>query len=75
MTETRICENQIPPKRRKLMTYEPEPRSTVLVIYTGGTIGMETNDEGGLQNVFSFNYCTLVDSIQAHFKTIELTKI
>uniref|UniRef100_A0A8W8I7Y9 asparaginase n=1 Tax=Magallana gigas TaxID=29159 RepID=A0A8W8I7Y9_MAGGI len=36
----------IPPKRRKLMTYEPEPRSTVLVIYTGGTIGMETNDEG-----------------------------
>lgn len=52
MTETRICENQIPPKRRKLMTYEPEPRSKVLVIYTGGTIGMETNDEGGLQNVF-----------------------
>lgn len=23
----------------------------------------------------SFNYCTLVDSIQAHFKTTELTKI
>lgn len=22
-----------------------------------------------------FNYCTLIDSIQAHFKTMELTKI
>lgn len=54
MTETRKCENQIPPKRRKLMVCEAEPRSTVLVIYTGGTIGMETNDEGGLQNVYSF---------------------
>jgi L-asparaginase/Glu-tRNA(Gln) amidotransferase subunit D len=28
---------------------EPEPTSRVLVIYTGGTIGMKTNNNGGLE--------------------------
>lgn len=32
---------------------EPEPTSRVLVIYTGGTIGMKTNDNGGLQKTIT----------------------
>lgn len=32
-----------------LNTSEPEPRSSVLVIHTGGTIGLKMNDIGGLQ--------------------------
>lgn len=31
-----------------LNTSEPEPRSRVLVIHTGGTIGLKMNDIGGL---------------------------
>lgn len=27
-------------------------KSKVLAIYTGGTIGMKTNDKGGLQKIF-----------------------
>lgn len=32
-----------------LNTSNPKPRSRVLVIHTGGTIGMQMNDSGGLQ--------------------------
>lgn len=31
-----------------LNTSEPEPRARVLVIHTGGTIGLKMNDIGGL---------------------------
>lgn len=36
-----------------LNTSNPEPRSRVLVIHTGGTIGMQMNDSGGLQKYLS----------------------
>lgn len=40
-------------------TSEPEPRSRVLVIHTGGTIGLKMNDSGGLPKKIN-NNCLLV---------------
>lgn len=55
MADTTEIKNHVSQKRpvlaKSLMdSSEPEPSSRVLVIYTGGTIGMKTNDNGGLQN-------------------------
>lgn len=54
MADTTEIKNHVSQKRpvlaKSLMdSSEPEPSSRVLVIYTGGTIGMKTNDNGGLK--------------------------
>ena len=54
MADTTELKNHVSQKRpllaQSLMdSSEPERTSRVLVIYTGGTIGMKTNDNGGLQ--------------------------
>lgn len=45
--------SQIRPKLAKSLmdSSEMEQKSKVLVIYTGGTIGMKTNEKGGLQKI------------------------
>lgn len=50
--------SQIRPKLAKSLmdSSEIEPKSKVLVIYTGGTIGMKTNEKGGLQNIIKFSF-------------------
>lgn len=45
MADMGDSKNSVSSKRSSLM----KPISTVLVIYTGGTIGMKTNENGGLQ--------------------------
>lgn len=50
--------SQIRPKLAKSLmdSSEIEPKSKVLVIYTGGTIGMKTNEKGGLQNIIKCSF-------------------
>lgn len=50
--------SQIRPKLAKSLmdSSEIEPKSKVLVIYTGGTIGMKTNEKGGLQKIIKCSF-------------------